>query len=125
MKNQGYVDSKKYKDCIRFLSLNPQGFGPDNDKKMEMIVAAVQKLEIDGIMLSSPDRKWSTSMIDRVKRKFKKLNKEIAMITLDSGQSPRIEKGYLPGGTVNILMGRIVALKVQNFEKKDSLGRWS
>ena len=25
----------------------------------------------------------------------------------------------------NILMGRIVALKVQNFEKKDSLGRWS
>jgi len=125
LKNQGYVDSKKHKDYIRFLSLNPWGFGPDNDEKMEMMVAAAQKLEIDGIILSSPDRKLSTSMIDRVKRKFKKINKEIDMITLDSRKSPRTEKGYLLGEMANILIGRIVALKVQNFEKKDSLGRWS
>ena len=75
MKNQGYVDSKKHKDYIRFLFLNPRGFGPDNDNKIEMMVAVAKKMEIDGIMLSSPDRKWSISMIDRVKRKFKKLNK--------------------------------------------------
>ena len=64
-------------------------------------------------------------MIDKIKRKFKKLNKEINVITSDSGQSPRTEKGYLPGGTANILIGRIVALRIQHFEKKDSMGRWS
>ena len=57
MKNQGYIDSKKHKDCIRFLSLNPRGFGPDNEEKMEMMVEAAKKMEIDGILLSSPDRK--------------------------------------------------------------------
>ena len=57
LKNQGYVDSKKHKDCIRFLSLNPRGFWPDNNDKIEMMVAAAKKMEIDGIMLSSPDRK--------------------------------------------------------------------
>jgi len=123
--NQEYVNNNKLVESTRFLSLNPRGFGPDNEEKMEMMVEAAKKMEIDGILLSSPDRKWSTNMIDKIKRKFKKLNKEINVITSDSGQSPRTEKGYLPGGTANILMGRIVALRIQPFEKKDSIGRWS
>jgi len=43
MKNQGYVDSKKYPDCIRFLSLNPRGFGPDNIEKIEMMLEATKR----------------------------------------------------------------------------------
>ena len=64
-------------------------------------------------------------MIDKVKRKFKKVNREIAVIILDSEQQVRTEKGYLSRGTAHILIGRLVALKMQDFEKKDKLGRWS
>ena len=47
------------------------------------------------------------------------------MIALDSGQPARIEKGYLLGGTISILMGRLVGLKLNGYKKKDELGRWS
>ena len=57
MINQGCVDSQKHSDCIWFLSLNPRGFGPDNIEKVEMILEATKRYEIDRILLSSPDRK--------------------------------------------------------------------
>ena len=84
MQNQGYVDSKKHQDCIRLLSLNPHGFGLDNEEKIEMMVLAAQKYDIDRIMLSSLDRRQTSSRIDKVKRKFKKISREIAIITSDS-----------------------------------------
>jgi len=58
MKNQGYVDVKNHTDCIRILSLNLRGFGPDNVKKVETMLQSIQQYEIEGILLSSPDRKW-------------------------------------------------------------------
>ena len=48
--------------------------------------------------------------------------KEIGIISLDSGEEPRTERGYLPGGAANILMGKLVGLK-NNYIKKDNLGR--
>ena len=85
MQNQGYVDIHKNPDCIRILSLNPSEFGPDNAEKMELMMRAARTNKIDGILLSSPDRKWTTSRIEQIKRKFKKVNKEIIVIALDSG----------------------------------------
>ena len=55
--NQGYIDSKKHQDCIRLLSLNLRGFGPDNKEKMERMIFVAQQYEIDGIILSSPDHR--------------------------------------------------------------------
>jgi len=43
----------------------------------------------------------------------------------DSREQLRTERGYLPGGTVSILMERLVGLKKNNYTKKDELGRWS
>ena len=37
IKNQGFVDSKKHEDCIRMILLNPRGFGPNNNKKVNML----------------------------------------------------------------------------------------
>ena len=84
---------------------------------------AARTNKIDGILLSSPDRKWTISRIEQIKRKFKKVNKEIIVIASDSSQPARIEKGYLPGGTISILMGRLVRLKLNGYKKKDELGR--
>ena len=58
-----------------------------------------------------------------MKRKFKGINKEVVVIASDSSQEARIENRYLPGGTLNILLGRVVGLHVQHFIKTDRKGR--
>ena len=123
MKNQGYIDSEKHLDCIQFLLLNPRGFRLDNIEKIEMMLEATKRYEIDGVLLSSPDRRWSSNKIKQVKRKFKRINKEIIILTLDSGQEIRTVNGYLPRGTMNILLGRVASLYVQNYNKTDKKGR--
>jgi len=35
IKNQGYISNNKNKECIRLLSLNPRGYGPDAGKKLQ------------------------------------------------------------------------------------------
>ena len=45
MKNQGYIDSKKHVDCVRFLSLNPRGFGPDNVEKVETVLESTKNMK--------------------------------------------------------------------------------
>ena len=125
MMNQGYVDSTKHEDCVRFLLVNPRGFGPDTVDKMETMIASTKKYEIDGLLLSAPDRKWNVHKIDYIKRKFKTINREVEVIISDSGQDVRSRNGYLPGGTINILLGRVAGLRIKQYEKKDGMGRWS
>ena len=36
--HQGYIDTNKHQDCIRLLSLNLRGFGPDNNEKVAMMI---------------------------------------------------------------------------------------
>ena len=90
-----------------------------------MMLEATKRYEIDRILLSSLDRKWSSSKIDQIKRRFRKINKEIAILASDCGQETRTTNGYLPGGTINILLGRVAGLNVKNFSKTDRKGRWS
>jgi len=41
---------------------------------------------------------------------MKTVNKSVEIITSDSGEEPRMEGGYLPGGTMSILLGRVAGM---------------
>jgi len=125
MKNQGFIDSIKHEDCVRILIMNPRGFGPNNNEKVEMMIQSIIEYQIDGILLSALDQKWSSNKIDRLKNAFKKVNQEVEIIASDSGQEARTENGYLPKGTLKILIGWLAGLRVKDKDKYDELGRWS
>ena len=55
--NQGYIDEVKNINNTRFIALNPDGFRPENTEKIEMVCQQVIEMEIDVIMLSTPDRR--------------------------------------------------------------------
>ena len=56
LKNQGFIDSKKHKDCVRILALNLRGFGPNNKEKINMIKQAMINYKIDVLMLNETNR---------------------------------------------------------------------
>ena len=90
-----------------------------------MMIDYAIRHQIDGILLSSPDQKWISTKVDRLKKHFRAINKEVDIIVSDSGQEARTENRYLPGGTVNIIMGRLVGIRKLGQDRKDYLGRWS
>ena len=125
MKNQSFIDSIKHEDCVQILIMNPRGFGPNHNEKVEMMIQSMIEYQIDGILLSAPDQKWLSNKIDRLKHAFKKVNQEVEIIASDSGQEARTENRYLPGGTMNILLGRLAGLRVKGKDKYDDLEKWS
>ena len=38
MKNLGHVDPAKQQGIVRLFYANPNGFGPDNEEKMQMLL---------------------------------------------------------------------------------------
>ena len=86
-----------------------------------MIKAAI-KHSIDRILFSSLDRKWTLNKIERLKQKFKRISKEVEIISSNSDQELRTDSGYLPGGMLSILIGRIIGMKRRESERKDPLG---
>ena len=125
LKNQGFIDSQKYNDCMRILAVNPRGFGPDKEEKVNMLKKAIVDYEIDVVLLSGTDRKWNESTMIRMKRMMKSVNKNVELIASDSGEDTKLSGGYLPGGTLSILTGRIAGIINKENVRRDKLGRWS
>ena len=96
--HQIYTGNEKHKDCERMPTLNPRGIGPDDEEKVEMVMKPVIRHEIDGVSLSSPDRKWTLSKLERFEQKFRRINEEVETIASNSDQDTRTEKRCLPGG---------------------------
>ena len=96
--HQGCIDNKKHEDYLRTLSLNQRGFGLDDKEKVEMTMNSVKRHEVDVVSLSLPDRKWMLSKVDRIKQKFRRINKEVVVIASNTDQETRKEKEHLPGG---------------------------
>ena len=94
------------------MLVNPRDFGPDDEEKVKIMIKAAIKHSIDRILFSSPDRKWTLNKIERLKQKFKRISKEVEIISSNSDQEPRTNSGYLPGGILSILIGRITGMKI-------------
>ena len=84
MKNEGWIDSQKHDINVRILSMNPRGFGPHQEEKVVMMIDYAKRHQIDRILLSSPDQKWTSTKVDKLKRRFRAVNKEVDIIVLDS-----------------------------------------
>jgi len=81
-------------------------------------------MEIDMILISSPDRRWTSRRIDQITNKFCRINKTVEIIATDSGEKTENERGWLPGGTVTIAIGKLAGMIDRNTIKKDKKGRW-
>ena len=51
------------------------------------------------------------------------MSEEVKIIASDSGEDATKGIGCLPGGTVNILLGRVAGVSSSTFESKDPSGR--
>ena len=89
------------------------------------MLEAIKCYKLDRILLSFPDRKWSSISKDQIKWKFGRISKEIEILTSDSGQEARTAYRYLPGGTLTILFRWAASLKVHSYIKTDPKGRWN
>ena len=82
--NLGFVDFKKNERNIRLLSVNPQGFGPDTQEKIMMLIRSQQRLQFDRVFFSSPDRLWNSRRIETMKKRISKIGRNIKINTSDT-----------------------------------------
>ena len=124
-KNQGYVDCMKDPNNIRFMSLNLHRFGQDNYKKMNIMYQAAIELEIDVIMLSTLDRKWTMTRTLQLKKQFQQINKNVEVIISDSSENITSKIGWLLGGIVTIFLGKVSGMVNKKSIRNDERGGWS
>jgi len=122
LKNQGYIDSKKDKDSVRILALNPRGFGPNTMEKVNMMKKAMEEKEIDIVLLSSADREWTEYRVEQMKKMFRSIDNKVEVIVSDSGEKSRSDEGYLLGGMLSIYTGKMAGLIQKENSRKDKLG---
>jgi len=48
------------------------------------MLEAIKRYDLDGVILSSTDRKWSSKSIKQIKRIFRRISSEIEIATSDS-----------------------------------------
>ena len=84
IRNEGYIDEIKNISNTRILSLNLRGLGPSNNSKIEMLLEACCKYQIDIILLNETNTKWTTINLDKIEKRFKELGRETLIIGADS-----------------------------------------
>ena len=71
--NEGYIDNIKMPKNIRILVLNPNGFDLWNDYKMNLFQDAIERLNIDIMMLNEINLKCTTMNKNKMMQRMKKL----------------------------------------------------
>ena len=84
IRNDGYIENVKNTSNTRILSLNPRGLSPSNDSKIEMLLEACCKYQIDVILLNETNTKWTTINLDKIEKRFKELGCKTLIIGVDS-----------------------------------------
>ena len=64
VKYEGCIDNIKLSGNIRILSLNPHGCKPNDISKMNELKNAIEKYNIDIIMMNETNTKWNTININ-------------------------------------------------------------
>ena len=57
IKNEGYINMNKVVSNTWILLLNPQGFNPNNDSKIQMVLEVCKKYQIYIILLNETNIK--------------------------------------------------------------------
>ena len=59
-KCKGSVKSKKKERIARLFAVNCNEFGPRSSVKTDQLTEGIIKINVDGVMISSADARWST-----------------------------------------------------------------
>ena len=91
---------------------------------MNQLKAAVEKHDVDVLLLNEVNAKWNTVNISRMERLIKKMNRAVTLIENNSKQHHVTNKDYLPGGIMNILFQKCAAMSQKKKIVKGRLGNW-
>ena len=125
IRHRGYVDAIKLQGTIRLVAINARGCSPTSDRKINHLRDAVEKYDIDVLLLNEVNTKWNTVNISRMERIIKQINRSSILIENDSGQHHVTNKDYLPGGVTSILFQKCVSMYQKKKVVKGRLGNWS
>ena len=67
IQNSGRVDSIKQSGVMRLFYINLREFRPDKYEKIEILKKKIDKRNIDGILFSTPDRRWNSIVTRKIK----------------------------------------------------------
>ena len=124
IRNRGAISPIKESKNVRLLSINPHGCVPNNESKMEMLKAAIHRLQIDIILMNEVNTKWNTCNLGRIERQIKGVDRESKIIVADSGEWNTTPGDYLPGGVMGIILSKCTALINNDQITKGRLGNW-
>ena len=65
--NIRWTNSTKQGRVMWLFYTNPRGFEPDTSEKIEMLKKRVNERKIDGILFSTPDRRWNSIVLRKIK----------------------------------------------------------
>ena len=82
--NRGAVSNVKKLGSIRFISINPNGFRPDDTEKVQQFIERVISLQIDVALFSSSDTKWNEHTKASITSQLKVVHYKVKVIALDS-----------------------------------------
>ena len=82
--NMGYIDNVKASSNTRILSLNPNSIQPSNEEKVNMLMNSCIDKQIDIVLLSKMNIKWTASNIEKMRSKLAIINKNIVITTADT-----------------------------------------
>jgi len=122
--NVGYIDSVKSASNVRFLSLNPHGFRPFDQRKAIMMQQAIQHLSIDVVLLQETNTKWTSSNISKFERNMRAIDRESVIFTADSKEWDVTPTDYLPGGICSVFLSKCSPLIDSKRVVKGRLGNW-
>ena len=109
---------------MRLYLVNPNEFGVDLIEKIEQIKRTVEQNQIDYILMSSPDRKWTLSNENQIVRIFQVVYQNVIVNTADSGVKSYSQTNQLLGEVLLIIGGKWINYISNADTFKDLLGRW-
>ena len=125
IKHDGYIDERKLRENIRILAFNPNGCNPNDRVKMNHLKKAIEKYQIDIVMMNETNTKWDTVNVSKMERNIKKISRGAQIIAADSKQWNLNNNSYLPGGVLMIIFERCKPFIDKKTIKLGKLGNWS
>ena len=84
IKHSRYIDEQKQSDITRLLIINPHEFCLLYDKKINMLKQKYHQIQIDGVIMSKTNTKWTIQNKERMRAKLALLHRNIKLIVANS-----------------------------------------
>ena len=90
---------------------------------INMIKQKFHEIQIDGLIMSQVNTKWTSQNRERIKAKLALLNRNIELIVADSNDHDLTDSKWLPGRILNAFWGLIALIIDQTKIEIDKIGK--